>query len=94
MNGDVRVVVTSSLSYLFVGPGGIDFETIGERKEGDGKSFRDAKAAAKRYGRSKMANILFTQELNRRLEERGVEEVRVNVCHPGMWDLVAGDNPE
>ena len=36
-----------------------------------------------RYGRSKLANILFTRELARRLGERGVTNVYVNCFHPG-----------
>lgn len=35
------------------------------------------------YGRSKLSNILFTVELSRRLEERGVKNVYVNSNHPG-----------
>jgi len=36
------------------------------------------------YGQSKLANILFVKELNRILrEERGVNDVFVNVLHPG-----------
>lgn len=34
----------------------------------------------KAYGQSKLANVLFTRELARRLEPRGI---RVNCCHPG-----------
>lgn len=82
--GDARVVVTSSMAYQFVGSEGIDFDTITTMREGDGQSVLDMKAAGKRYGRSKMANILFAQELDRRLKGRGVEGVRVNACHPGM----------
>lgn len=84
MNGeDVRVVVTSSMAYQCASDG-IDFDTLETRREGDGSSISDLKPSAKRYGRSKMANILFTQELDRRLTRRGVKGVRVNVCHPGM----------
>lgn len=83
-DGDVRVVITSSSAYQFVGSDGIDFDTITTARSGDGQSVLDMKAAGKRYGRSKMANILFAQELDRRLKRRGVEGVRVNACHPGM----------
>jgi NAD(P)-dependent dehydrogenase (short-subunit alcohol dehydrogenase family) len=36
-----------------------------------------------RYARSKLANILFTRELTRRLKERGIENVYANVYFPG-----------
>lgn len=81
--GDSRVVVTSSTAYQFVGNEGINFDTIATRQEGDGQSIFDMRAAGQRYGRSKLANILFAQELNRRLIRRGVDGVRVNSCHPG-----------
>lgn len=35
------------------------------------------------YGQSKLANILFTRELARRLEAKGVRHVTANVLHPG-----------
>ncbi|KAI8647366.1 hypothetical protein BD408DRAFT_378672 [Parasitella parasitica] len=35
------------------------------------------------YGKSKACNILFTRELNKRLEAKGVENVYVNANHPG-----------
>lgn len=46
------------------------------------------------YGQSKLANVLFTYELHRRLETAGVgDSVSVNALHPGFvaTDLV-GDN--
>jgi NAD(P)-dependent dehydrogenase (short-subunit alcohol dehydrogenase family) len=38
------------------------------------------------YGRTKMANILFTFELDRRLKAAGVDDVSVNAVHPGVVD--------
>lgn len=38
------------------------------------------------YGRTKMANILFTFELDRRLKAAGVLDVSVNAVHPGVVD--------
>lgn len=50
---------------------GIDFDDLQSRKEYDGK---------KAYAQSKLANILFTYELARRLNETGIT---VNALHPG-----------
>ncbi|KAI7872107.1 hypothetical protein BDF14DRAFT_1756509 [Spinellus fusiger] len=36
------------------------------------------------YSKSKLANILFTRELAKRLEAKGVENVYVNCNHPGI----------
>ena len=38
------------------------------------------------YGNSKLANILFTKELHRRLRKAGVSNVLVNAVHPGVVD--------
>ncbi|KAJ3093156.1 hypothetical protein HK102_006072 [Quaeritorhiza haematococci] len=35
------------------------------------------------YGMSKLANILFTRELQRRLDEHGIHDIFVNAVHPG-----------
>ncbi|KAG0011481.1 hypothetical protein BGZ82_002982 [Podila clonocystis] len=52
--------------------GGIDFETINNETTAD---------PAIRYGRSKLANILFGKALARRLKD---ECVYVNIAHPGF----------
>lgn len=64
-----RIVVTSSEAHRYAG---IDFEDIECRK-----NFGTMKA----YGQSKLANILFTKELARRLDGSGVI---VNCLHPGV----------
>ncbi len=38
------------------------------------------------YGRSKLANLLFAYELQRRLDDHGREDVRSVACHPGYAD--------
>jgi hypothetical protein len=38
------------------------------------------------YGQSKLANLLFTYELDRRLGEHDVDDVRSVACHPGYAD--------
>lgn len=71
--GDGRVVHVGSRSgYTQAPAAGIDFDNL--RGEG---SFDAQKA----YGRSKLANALFSLELARRLEGSGVTS---NVIHPGL----------
>lgn len=71
--GDGRIVhVGSASGYSQAPPEGIDFGNL--RGEGD---FDPQEA----YGRSKLANALFSLELARRLEGSGVTS---NVIHPGL----------
>jgi NAD(P)-dependent dehydrogenase (short-subunit alcohol dehydrogenase family) len=44
-----------------------------------------------RYGRSKLANILFTRELARRLGKKGANNVYANCFHPGNISTEAMD---
>ncbi|XP_035672294.1 retinol dehydrogenase 13-like isoform X1 [Branchiostoma floridae] len=65
-----RVVTVSSLGHAFTS--GIDFDDINYEKDYDkGESYR----------RSKLANVLFSGELARRLEGTGVTS---NSLHPGV----------
>lgn len=64
-----RIVVVSSKLYKY---GEINFDDLNSEK-----SYNRGSA----YSRSKLANILFTRELARRLEGTGVT---VNVLHPGI----------
>ncbi|KAM8952357.1 retinol dehydrogenase 14 [Pelodytes ibericus] len=64
-----RIVVISSKLYKY---GEINFEDLNSEKSYN-KSFG--------YSRSKLANILFTRELARRLEGTGVT---INALHPGI----------
>mgnify|MGYP003674558429 FL=1 len=71
--GEGRIVHVGSRSgYTQAPPEGIDFDNL--RGEGN----FDAQQA---YGRSKLANALFSLELARRLEGSGVTS---NVIHPGL----------
>lgn len=70
-----RIVCVSSVAHKMAPKNGIDFENINNEK-----TYGKQKA----YGQSKLANILFSNELTRRLEERGVKEVYVNSLHPGV----------
>ena len=70
-----RVVNLSSMAnYLFPKPAGIEFDNL--RAERYYSSFVA-------YGQSKLANILFTVELNRRLQEEHKPVISVSV-HPGV----------
>ncbi|XP_067879773.1 retinol dehydrogenase 14a [Heterodontus francisci] len=64
-----RIVVVSSKLYKY---GEINFDDLNSEKSYN-KSFA--------YGRSKLANILFTHELAKKLEDTGVT---ANVLHPGI----------
>jgi retinol dehydrogenase-14 len=71
-----RIVNVASDAHRW---GTIDFEDLeGERNHGD--RLKSVPYAMRIYGRSKLANILFTYELARRLEGSGVT---VNCLHPG-----------
>ena len=83
--GDARIVMTASLGYKFAPK--IDYNVLKERREADGKSARDALPAFKRYCLSKLANVYFAEELDRRLQARGIQNVYCNSCHPGSSRL-------
>ncbi|KAI4465280.1 phosphatidylinositol-glycan biosynthesis class f protein-related [Holotrichia oblita] len=63
-----------TMFFIFIGD--IDFDDLHFEK----KSY----SALGAYQQSKLANILFTKELHRRLNEANVEGVSVYVLHPGV----------
>ncbi|GMQ98916.1 MAG: SDR family oxidoreductase [Acidimicrobiia bacterium] len=67
-NAPSRIVTVSSSAHMM---GGLDFEDINSENKYGGMRV---------YGKSKLANILFTSELARRLEGTGVT---ANAAHPG-----------
>jgi retinol dehydrogenase-14 len=67
-----RIVMLSSIGHEHTPKHGIDFQTLNDRS---------ASNPASRYGRSKLANILFGKALARRLAK---EKVWVNMPHPGF----------
>ena len=72
--GEARVVTQSSGVHE---RGRIDFEDLhGER------SYEKWRA----YAQSKLANVLFAYELQRRLDAAGVDDVLSVACHPGYAD--------
>lgn len=64
-----RIVVLSSLAHIW---GQINKDDLNSEK-----GYNKFKA----YSQSKLANVLFTRELAKRLENTGVT---VNCCHPGV----------
>jgi NAD(P)-dependent dehydrogenase (short-subunit alcohol dehydrogenase family) len=68
-----RVVVTSSIAHKGAS---IFFDDIGAER-----SYK----AQDRYGQSKLANLLFMYELDRRLRSAGSSTISVG-CHPGIAD--------
>jgi NAD(P)-dependent dehydrogenase (short-subunit alcohol dehydrogenase family) len=70
-DGEARVVTQSSGLHE---RGEIDFDDLHGEREYDPW---DA------YAQSKLANVLFAYELDRRLREAGVDDVRSVACHPG-----------
>lgn len=75
---DARIVNVASEAHRF---GSIDFDDLGCEH----KKFRWMRV----YGQSKLANVLFTRELAKRLQDRGVT---VNALHPGAVATGLGTN--
>jgi NAD(P)-dependent dehydrogenase (short-subunit alcohol dehydrogenase family) len=73
-----RIVNVASDAHRFGGP--LDFDDLGSARSFSWMAV---------YGRSKLANILFTRELARRLEGTGVT---VNALHPGAVRTGLGMN--
>jgi len=68
---DGRVVMLTSDAHAMVPPSGIDLDDLSGERHYD----------AKRYGQSKLANLLFAKELARRLDGTGRTS---NAVHPGL----------
>ena len=79
-HGDSRIINVSSSAHSAAGTAGVRLDQLQ-----DGSGFR----AFRVYGASKLANLLFTYELARRLEET---DVTVNAVHPGLVNTGFGDN--
>ncbi|MGI9287993.1 MAG: SDR family oxidoreductase [Pseudomonadales bacterium] len=73
-----RVVILSSLAHMQAPRGGIQFDNLSGEKRYSGWSF---------YGQSKLANLLTSNELARRLEGSNATS---NAVHPGIIDTNLG----
>ncbi|KAJ3196067.1 hypothetical protein HK101_010168 [Irineochytrium annulatum] len=71
-SGPVTIVNVSSMAHSF--EKGLNLDKINDEK---------SYTAMGAYGRSKLANILFSVELQRRLEAKGQHNIFVNSIHPG-----------
>ncbi|CAN4116941.1 unnamed protein product [Withania somnifera] len=69
-----RIVNLSSLHHYITYKEGIQFNKINDKK-----CYHDKQA----YGQSKLANVLHSNELSRRLQEEGAN-ITVNSLHPGL----------
>lgn len=70
-NGVSRIVHISSLSHRFV------------QLDSDVMSTQENYLAMVTYAKSKLCNLTFAVELNRRLKAQGIENVLSVACHPG-----------
>lgn len=68
-----RIVNLSSVAHM---PGQLYLDNI--------NMTGDLYTPFKAYARSKMANVLFTRELAKRLAKKADNKVTVYACHPGM----------
>jgi NAD(P)-dependent dehydrogenase (short-subunit alcohol dehydrogenase family) len=88
-HGEARVVITASSAHAFA-TSGINFDELQKTKPHRG--VRGIGEAMNRYGASKLCNMLFAKELDKRwaapLRDQGVH-VFVDSCHPGMLRLTA-----
>jgi NAD(P)-dependent dehydrogenase (short-subunit alcohol dehydrogenase family) len=88
-HGEARVVITASSAHAFA-TSGINFDELQKTKPHRG--VRGIGEAMNRYGASKLCNMLFAKELDKRwaapLRNQGVH-VFVDSCHPGMLCLTA-----
>ncbi|KAI0066555.1 NAD-P-binding protein [Artomyces pyxidatus] len=81
---DVRIIIVSSELYHLVGRQTVfgSLEDFNDRQALPGKE-NDTLAKLRRYGTTKLMNILFTRELQRRLDEDGAP-ISVIALHPGI----------
>jgi retinol dehydrogenase-12 len=73
-SSESRIVMVSSMAHRHPYAGGIMFDGLNDEKK-----YNRMKA----YGQSKLANILFTKELAKRLQDEGVTNVTINALCPG-----------
>ena len=70
-----RIINVSSMAHMFVK--GMDMSNLNSEKHYNGRGWEA-------YGQSKLENILFTQELQRRADAAGMNWLTVTCLHPGV----------
>lgn len=75
-----RIVNVASSAHQFASSG-LNFDNL----QSDGW-FGYGALGWSAYGASKLANVMFTYELHRRLRRKGITHVDVNAIHPGVVD--------
>ena len=85
--GEARITLTSSEGYKLAKK--LDYKALTTRVPDDGKHYKDVPAGFQRYVDSKLAVLYLAFEMNKRIRARGVTNVYVNACHPGMSALQA-----
>lgn len=73
--------MTSSMGYKMAPK--MDYDALLQGADGGAAGFKDVHTGFTRYATSKLANIYFAAELDRRLQERGIHNIYCNSCHPG-----------
>ena len=92
-HGEGRIVITSSLGYKWATK--LDFTALKTAIPDDGAKVRHITEAFWRYCNSKLANIYFINELDRRLQDKGVKNIYCTSCEPGkssaQWVIKTSD---
>lgn len=78
---DVRVVITGSDSYLNARP--LDYNEISVEPKNHRGGIRDVWALFTRYGRSKLAIMLYGHQLAKKVADMGIDNIYVNIINPG-----------
>jgi NAD(P)-dependent dehydrogenase (short-subunit alcohol dehydrogenase family) len=83
LSDKARIINVSSTAHQFASSSGLDLDYFWKGEPGYG--------AWKTYGQSKLANLLFTQELQRRIDSAGLGYTAVTM-HPGVVNTDLGRN--
>jgi NAD(P)-dependent dehydrogenase (short-subunit alcohol dehydrogenase family) len=80
LSTNARIINVSSSAHSFVSKNGLNFDNLWKADKKDEKDFSTFYA----YGESKLANIMFTEELQRRLSKSTAsKEISTVSLHPG-----------